>query len=698
MILAPISNLLKHDAIIFASDYGRKAVTSSWTVRLNNQIKQLDQVKEFQNINLATGRDSLLVDVDLDCEEANLLADHLLTNTEMKFGRASTPKAHRIYKVIDLHKNHTRKYFSFKGTKKSVIAEMRANKHYTVCWGQYDDGEKVVWSDYGMPTEITWDTLHKENTLLAIACVILRKFPTSGKHDEYIRLIVNTLWQHKVEQGDTEKVINAVLRNAGCNNCCTDGVVAPDKIGKVKSVYKKERSEQILGLPSLAKEFHWSEEEVKDFKALLFKATGRDALPEYTNEFINQIVYMMKQGLFYDLNDKEMYKGEAIDFKYAKYFNGKYTPLKYWKLHKDNKVAVDFTYKPNDPNRFVTINKKLMINVYEKNDLEPDPKADVDIFYNLVENLIPHDEYREHFLNWYAFNIQNKGVKIRHAMILQSDEFQVGKGSLFDLLRDILGHHNTRKIDLREALDKSKSYLIDRQVVLIDEAKASGSWSEKMMFLNTLKTTITEGTAGVRKLYSDYKEQDTVTNYIIYTNFRDAFPIPMNEARYWVYFSDAKRNQQLLDEFHRQRLNGNLPAGVLYEMLERDISKFDPLAPAPWTPFRDEMSKNADRPLNDWVKEKFEQGVFPLEVDLITASELFDYMVKETKVKVTRERDVAEALKLIGGHRKRGCPVKQVGKDLNIWIIRNHNKYSSKTAKELGELYTGFYTDKRNRS
>ena len=79
-----------------------------------------------------------------------------------------------------------------------------------------------------------------------------------------------------------------------------------------------------------------------------------------------------------------------------------------------------------------------MINVYEKNDLEPDPKADVDIFYNLVENLIPHDEYREHFLNWYAFNIQNKGVKIRHAMILQSDEFQVGKGSLFDLLRDNL--------------------------------------------------------------------------------------------------------------------------------------------------------------------------------------------------------------------------------------------------------------------
>ena len=84
---------------------------------------------------------------------------------------------------------------------------------------------------------------------------------------------------------------------------------------------------------------------------------------------------------------------------------------------------------------------------------------------------------------------------------------------------------------------KAKGYLINKQTVLIDEAKASGSWNEKNLFVNTLKTLITEGKAGVRQLYKDYAEQDTITNYWINTNYRDAFPLPYNEVRYFVYFS-----------------------------------------------------------------------------------------------------------------------------------------------------------------
>ena len=103
---------------------------------------------------------------------------------------------------------------------------------------------------------------------------------------------------------------------------------------------------------------------------------------------------MMKQKQYYDLEDKEMYDGEAIDVKYAKHFkNGKYTPLKFWKQHPDSKVCVDFTYKPDNDNRFVKVNKKLMINVFEKNELKPDPKADTDLWDALWKHVVPHDDY-----------------------------------------------------------------------------------------------------------------------------------------------------------------------------------------------------------------------------------------------------------------------------------------------------------------
>ena len=126
------------------------------------------------------------------------------------------------------------------------------------------------------------------------------------------------------------------------------------------------------------------------------------------------------------------------------------------------------------------------------------------------------------------------------------------------------------------------------------------------------------------------------------------------------------------------------------------MSKFDPLGVAPHTTYRDEMSKLADRPLNDFVKEQFQQGIHPFNRDMVTTAELFDYLKIERRIKVSRERDVAAALKLIGGTRVRGCPVESVGETVNIWIIRNHDKYKGMTAKELGKLYIGFYTDVKN--
>ena len=118
----------------------------------------------------------------------------------------------------------------------------------------------------------------------------------------------------------------------------------------------------------------------------------------------------------------------------------------------------------------MTVEKKLMINIYEKHDLEPDPKVDTDLYWALVKHVIPHDDCRNHFLDWNAWILQNKGKKIRHGIIFQSDEFQLGKGSLYDVMRDILGRNNAKKIELQQALDKGKGYLINSMMVLIDEA------------------------------------------------------------------------------------------------------------------------------------------------------------------------------------------------------------------------------------
>ena len=149
----------------------------------------------------------------------------------------------------------------------------------------------------------------------------------------------------------------------------------------------------------------------------------------------------------------------------------------------------------------------------------------------------------------------------------------------------------------------------------------------------------------------------------------------------------------MLTEYHDARFNHNLAAGVYAKMLDRNVSDFKPNGVAPHTIYRDMMTKLADKPVNDYVRDNFEQGVFPFNSDLVTTVELLDWLKKVPRVRVSREVDVANALKQIGGIRKKDCPAAGVGTNVNIWIIRNHDKYKGMTAKDLGSIYKGFWTD-----
>ena len=64
---------------------------------------------------------------------------------------------------------------------------------------------------------------------------------------------------------------------------------------------------------------------------------------------------------------------------------------------------------------------------------------------------------KNEFLDWLAFQIQKPGIKIRFANILASKNFQIGKGSLWRVIVDCFGEHNTKTIDVDEALDHSKN-------------------------------------------------------------------------------------------------------------------------------------------------------------------------------------------------------------------------------------------------
>ena len=366
-------------------------------------------------------------------------------------------------------------------------------------------------------------------------------------------------------------------------------------------------------------------------------------------------------------------------------------------------VVEDWIYNPKeyDPdNRILKFDNKLYLNSYSPNDLEPE-QGDTSLLHELLDHYFQgQDTYKDHFLNWWAYQLQNPGEKIRHAIILHSTHFQTGKGSIWLAMKKTFGIQNAKEIDVQQAVDKGKSYLTNSQVVMIDEIQSAGKQDKKIELLNNLKRIITEENISSRQLYIDYKIVYSCTNYILLTNHKNALSLPPGEVRYWVYMCEKKRKEtDFYKRYHKWLDNGG-PKAILFELLERIIPEsFEPKGVAPETPFTKVMSEKGAHPLSKQVKSMYdeEQEPFTLDRDIIGSTELFNYLQSHKLLGRSRINDVVNALEFIGA-----VPLGQVRVTIqetnntiteaktirpSLYIIRNHEKYDGQDKQKTSESW-----------
>ena len=332
----------------------------------------------------------------------------------------------------------------------------------------------------------------------------------------------------------------------------------------------------------------------------------------------------------------------------------------------------------------------MYLNSYIPSELVPEP-GDTSLWDKLLDHYFnDNTKYKEHFLDWLAYQLQHPGEKIRHALILVSTQFQVGKGSIWRAIKLMFGSHNAREIDVGQALDKSKGYLTNSQVVLIDEMQSAGKFDEKTALLNNLKRIITEEHISSRALYIDYKIVKSCTNYLLFTNHKDALSLPPNEVRYWVYISEQSRlNDKFYADYHTWLDNGGAKA-ILDSLLDREISEdFKPKGVAPDTPFRSQMSKGGEHPLTKIIRQLYEEQQYPFAEDqiIIGSSELYNILKAKGMLKNARINDVANSLEAIGGRCLGQCRVKIDKKIIKptLYLLRDHDKHFGAKPQELAD-------------
>ena len=464
-----------------------------------------------------------------------------------------------------------------------------------------------------------------------------------------------------------------------------------------------EQLEQVSSYSDKATKPYYFEDKIRNCR----KTFGIEDPKIAREKILQDVVYIMSRDKFFDISTNDEYKKEAIDFKYARYFKNtkleKFTSCsQFIKINPHRKVVEDWLYDPKQyakDKKIITVKGKFYLNAYEPNDLDPE-QGDTKLLHELLNHYFnAQDKYKNQFLDWWAYQIQSPGEKIRYAMILHSTFFQVGKGSIWRAMKLTFGSHNAKEIDVGQAIDKSKGYLTNSQLVLIDEMQSAGDFNEKMKLLNHLKRIITEDSISSRALFIDYKIVQSCTNYLLFTNHKDALSLPPNEVRYWVFMSDRERmTDDFYKRYHKWLDDGGAKA-ILYELKNRKISEeFQPKGIAPFTPWNKEMSSAGAHPLSRTVKALVDEQERPFEeeIEIVSSMQVFEFLKAHRLLGRSRINDVKTALEFVGGRYVGQVRVKQmVGNEVKIikptlYVIRNHKQYDLMEPQEIASHYKPF--------
>ena len=300
-----------------------KAAVYDWktapAVTVENVVSRF---REGQNIGVRLGRRSGgLIDTDLDCDEALKLAPSFLPATGRIFGRASSKRAHWLYRS-DLYESEDTAAVQYKHpvTKETLIelrigADGEDHDAMTVVPPSIhkETGENIVWHEEGEITRVDGARLRQAVIKIAVACLILRCYPDEGGRHDFWGTIDGYLTRAGWSNGEREEFVEAVAAAAG-----DDEIKDRVRVGD-RTKEKLDRNAKVRGLPALRK---LGKEVAYQIHEWLRPGARAGAFSDVTNNghpratFPNTVVAIGLLGVKcrYDLLKLEcMVEGEALD-------------------------------------------------------------------------------------------------------------------------------------------------------------------------------------------------------------------------------------------------------------------------------------------------------------------------------------------------------------------------------------------------
>jgi hypothetical protein len=257
------------------------------------------------------------------------------------------------------------------------------------------------------------------------------------------------------------------------------------------------------------------------------------------------------------------------------------------------------------------------------------------------------------FLDFVAYNIQNPGVKMRWAILLQG---AAGCGKTFysGLIAASLGSQHVGTPDNTVLSKDWTEWAEGKCVVCVEEIRCSGR--NRFELMDKLKPYITNDVVTISRRHKDSYQIPNVTNYLMFTNHHDALVIDDSDRRYCIFKSEIQTRRQIErrggDAYFDQLFGVFRYPGAIRRYFEnrKICSTFLPNGRAPITKWRTSLIQLGKSDVQQVVEEIIDSPTPWVNSDLLSSKVLLDTIntdYENFKTKVNR-RELSRVLSNMG--------------------------------------------------
>ncbi len=282
------------------------------------------------------------------------------------------------------------------------------------------------------------------------------------------------------------------------------------------------------------------------------------------------------------------------------------------------------TYQPGQ-SAFLTTGSEQTFNIWPGWGVTP-AAGPVTLFLDLVKHLFTGAEAQamEWFLDWCAYPLQYPGTKLFSSVVLHGIRHGTGKSLIGYTLGRIYGKNFTEisQMDLHNSFNE---WAEGKQFVMGDDVTGSN----KRQDADFLKKLITQQELRVNMKYVPTYVVPDCINYFFTANHPDSFFLEDDDRRFFIHEVQVGPLDEAFYMAYDLWLETGGAAAVFQWLCARDVSQFNPAAPAFKTMAKERMIANVQSDLAGWVRSLLATPDYVLRVgeialtsDLLTSKEL----------------------------------------------------------------------------